>query len=551
MLIENTFSEGDPQLPIAEGGLERYAKEQQDPIIGVKTGRIVFTENDEFWDLKSSLPIAMHLPKNTSADKFDWSLVSDVESQGSALWKFSLGYLPALISEFGAVEDVTMLLESAWEWNCSSGWEERANWMTSLDHAIATRLRAMTMLRVLYKLAGVSEPPEVTLFAVNDALHVARNPSLMFPINNHGAMAAIAAIHAGTLFPEVSEAVSKEGAANDFATLGWSELQRIVNEIFDEYGIANENSPEYQRYWISLLTPLIKFDELIPTRQGEAAHGHGLQSLLLRITDALDAFVGEDSRLIPIGDSHARLLKSPKRERTLVSESSGFAIYRSAGTMLTLNCGSSNYAHKHCDDTSITLQRNGVGLILDSGFFGHDWNDKRVIFTKSQTAHSGLFYDGLDDLHPGKLYWPGNQRVVGRLERMSTRGFHVKCSVEIDGELALERTLQVLSPKIIEIKDFAYRVSSDLGRPVKRFVLPLGASIDISGHRVAVSHEGVTMEIFSDVESDSTAVRLTSGATHPELKGWVSPELNQLEPAYCLELPCEIDSVSTLRIVTD
>lgn len=534
--------------------VSNYTDQQQDPIIGEKFGRVTLEESTEGWKLTSTLPIEMFLPRDISIHPIKWGELSSQESQGNALWKYSLGFLPALANQVDGLEAVSQILKSAWSWIKSDEWKDTSAWMTSLDHCVATRLRAMAMLRVQFESMSREVPDELFLFVDSDSRFVLENPSLMFPLNNHGAMAAIAALHASFVFPELSdvEGIGNSGTS-DIERLARESLLRIIDDIFDEFGIANENSPEYQRYWISLLAPLEHLVELIVACSGDLANIREMQTSVSdrvsKISHALTAFVGNNYRMAPIGDTHPRVVQGELRDEMLVSEASGFATYRDGGTFLTFNSGSSNYAHKHCDDLSITLQRNGTDIFLDSGFFGHDWNDPRVIYTKSQTAHSGLFFDGLDNLHPGKLYFPGRERIRAELESTSSDDFSVVGKVWVDDSLVLERSIQVFSSSLIEIRDTVHQSSPELGRAWKRFILPLGARISFDKFRVEVDVGGEVVEILSDIQDVASAGTVSTAVEEPYLKGWVSPELNQLVPATCLELPCSVGTESTVRIV--
>jgi hypothetical protein len=355
--------------------------------------------------------------------------------------------------------------------------------------------------------------------------------------NNHGAMVGIAFIHAAQIFLGLDSTV---------AELGWSSLKEIVGSIFDGQGVAGENSPEYQAFWISLLTPLAQMSRTWPIPRSPA--WFDVTQVVSQAEDALGHFTDHAGHYLPIGDSHpGRSLVPPSRNTVLVTEEHGFACYSQRDTLLTFNCGHSNYAHKHCDDTSITLSYGGLSLILDSGYFGHDWRDDRVIYTKSQSAHSGLFLEEFDDLHPGRLMFPGRETMRGKLEHERDANVFVG-TVDVQDGRSLQRRITIRGPESFLIED---RVTTPLAiesRAVRRFLFPAGAQIRVQDHEISVRIEDVLLRLIVDRDSSAGPVRVFSGVSGPPMRGRISPRLGQLTPCYCLELPIRTNLLSRLSI---
>ncbi|QPK78589.1 heparinase II/III family protein [Corynebacterium lizhenjunii] len=532
--------------------ISHYLQFQRDPVIGSQTGLCKFEETDEEWTLVAILPISLAIAKEPTSLSIDWEQLQESEAQGNALWKYSVGFLPTLLEASSSPDLVTAVLDSLWAYTQTAEWEERAKWMTSLDHCLAVRLRALCTLFMQYSQQSFPVPTSLYSLLVNDVHTLVKGGNSYFPINNHGAMAAIALIHCCAVFPRSMAELSKL-TEPPVPTVGAANLERIINEIFDHHGIAAENSPEYQRYWLTLLRPLQGLFESFPALAEELQRffeALDIEHLLHNIEQALLMFTDLEGRLIPIGDSRPRKLSAPgPDEAILISEEMGFAVYRGQGTVFTFNAGSTNYAHKHCDDTSITLSHGGKNIILDSGYYSHDWNDERTIFTKSQSAHSGLFLTGLDDLHPGKLYWPGKERIKAQLKRLHPSEFHVEGVVEIDGVACLRREVKVQSGKRVDIVDSSTGSLDAYGNLLRRLILPAGCSVSISHGLVSIAIDDVTLQIFL---SDSTLLEAVTATTAKEtspIRGWISPELNTLSAATCLEIPVALHQPSIMRLV--
>ena len=536
--------------------LEGYCSTQQDPVAGVSAGEIRVVDHGTFWSVSTSLPEALQIPRSESIEEGFWGRLPDVETQGFALWKYSLGYLPALLDDDGAEEDVAGLLRSAWAWNCSSEWTQRAAEMSSLRHALSIRVRTMAQLRAIYQNRGLSEPPEVGYFVYSDLRFINNAAPEIFSANNHGAMLAIAVAHAEIAFPAFGKALRNSKTSLPINTTARTELLRILNSVFDETGVPNENSPHYHEYWLTILAQFSHLFSLLDESFPHREFALTLEALVTKSTRALDAFIGYAGYLAPIGDSHATARTSEALDSRFVSTTSGFATYRQSGTFLTLNCGHSGPSHKHCDDTSFTVEHNGVGLILDGGFFGHDWRDPKVIYSKSQRAHSGLFLKSFDDLHPGAIYRAEASRIVGTLEQVEEEdNFIFDCRVTVDGNDSLHRRVAVLSPTEIRLEDSILASAGPCGEVVQRFLIPIEANIRVKGTQVEASLGRARMKIMLEQsgytkgpEQLPPALQIHSGVVAPYLLGWVAPEKNVLRQAYCIEYSCGPDRPQIIRI---
>lgn len=515
--------------------LTYYLESQRDPIIGTQTKRCQFIQRDWGWEMSSRLPMKVDIQSSSNGLDIEWDQISESQAQSDALWRLSIGYFPTLLETSNDFSLMERLLESIWSYLNSNMWGDRSAWMTSLDHALAIRIRSMLTLKCLYDLEGKSFPAAAKLILINDIENILEDEVQFFPTNNHGAMVAVSLIHAAAVIPELDQFILEKRRLQ-LIPFAAGHLENILGSMFDEYGIAGENSPEYQKYWISLVTPVAKIISDWNLLVGSDS-SFDVERLLESAKRSLLLFADENKRLLPIGDSHVRSVTSqPPAESNLISTKQGFAFWKHKGTFLTFNCGYSNQSHKHCDDSSITLTYAGKNLILDSGYYSHDWNDPKVIYTKSQNAHSGVFLKKLDQLHPGRLYWPGQERIQSSLSRQESFAFGVAGEVNIDDSFCIQRSVIARSDTHIELVDSLRGDFDEYGEAVSRFILPFGARISVANDSVEVLFEGVRMHLVFTGLDQSRQVTLDCGVTEPHYSGWVSPEFGELVPANCLEV---------------
>lgn len=237
--------------------VEHYLALQEDPIVGESSGRWVISHSngdagDHIWvvRLRGREGFEVLVPQT------DWETLGDVEPQSQALFKYSAGFLPRLLTESGSVELVEETLAALLNYLQSSAWKERASWMTSLDHAVAMRLRTMATLACRFRRSGVEVPSALFAIVGHDVQEVMGNRERYLPQNNHGAMVCISLIHVSAIFTFASTA--------EVQRVAWDALKRITDDMFDECGVAGENSPAYQAYWLRLLEPLLAMVQAWP-----------------------------------------------------------------------------------------------------------------------------------------------------------------------------------------------------------------------------------------------------------------------------------------------
>lgn len=386
----------------------------------------------------------------------------------------------------------------------------------------------MATLACRFRRSGVEVPSALFAIVGHDVQEVMGNRERYLPQNNHGAMVCISLIHVSAIFTFASTA--------EVQRVAWDALKRITDDMFDECGVAGENSPAYQAYWLRLLEPLLAMVQAWPLANDSSARA--LLDVIPSARVALRFLTDQRGNLLPIGDSNANPSGvEPSEPGVLISESRGFYVYRSEEILLTFRCGYSHYAHKHCDDTAITFSRHGVDLVLDAGFFGHDWRDPKVIYTKSQAGHSGFFFRKLDDVHPGGLYRPDRLKIHSSMVDRSDSTAVVEGYVEAESHGSLKRRLEVTDAGDIFLTDsFVGEVGQSA---VRRFLVPSDAALRVAGDHVRISRRDVWLEIRPAAESQPLNVEIVSGQVEPQMRGWVAPRPGELEVCFSLELPMD------------
>lgn len=449
----------------------------------------------------------------------EW-LRDDYEQQQSALlWLHSLGFLPTMFEQNDGKERVEEVLRSYVEFLDSAESRGFLLRMTSLDHAVAVRIRALCAVLARYTARDLPVPDELLWLLARDASWgaVAHN----IKINNHGMMLATSVLHYEALFRTEHTASRTEVVGNA--------LRQIIEASFDSVGVCRENTPSYQAFylrffgdlkaflrWISPDSPIIDLLDDIVTR-GEAT---------------LSIMVWPEGILPPIGDSGAEKSSVASVDGTVFSAESGFFVQKRDNTYVSLRCGHSSIVHKHADDTSLTLRVAGVELLLDGGMYNYDWKNPATVAVKSQRGHSGVFFERFDDLYPATLFRPGHTRVRSHMTMLETApgAISIHCGYEIDASHFAQR-LATFRQGRIALSDRFWSTTGET--PVQRFLVPVDAETTTDESGILLTKEGAWMRIRFD---QNRPTRRYSGESVPLMRGWVSRSWGTLDACQVFEI---------------
>lgn len=175
-------------------------------------------------------------------------------------------------------------------------------------------------------------------------------------------------------------------------------FREIMEQGYTDEGVHKEHSPSYHLFTTKRI---LQFN---PRRVADAATGE----LLSRAEELGLWFVRPDEYVEPLGDSsgRSRRLASPAKLTRLASgrsfavadlTKSGYAIVRSDPTaehqpsMLTVTGNWYSNTHKHNDELSFTLFEHGEPVLIDSGKYGYQYDDKRA-YIVSAAAHNTVSF---------------------------------------------------------------------------------------------------------------------------------------------------------------
>lgn len=482
-----------------------------------------------------------------SEPSFDWSSHFDVDSASSRLWYNSLRYLLEMPTSLSSLAFAKSALESL-VLSRGDATHPKDLFSGSLDHQIALQIR--TCLTLLSRYLQEAEPAQPTesfksacIGVIRQGLDLTKSLDLLKP-NNHGVMLGIAILHASVLLPEETEISDWKAPVDKF-------LRDSIAEIFDDDGLANENTPSYQVFYLGLLSELQRF---VDWSLAGFEHPRFFGEVCERATETFRRTLHPDGSVPAIGDS------SGGRQSTYApilgkffSPSNGLFIESDATSHFSVICGFRSVIHKQLDDTSIRLWRNGEQLIADGGLLSYDSADPVASSIRGQLGHSGVFFKRFDTLEPSKaVSFRDNRSRVESHMSMSTVGSRdvlVGCRTVIDGRFWVRRSIRIVSLEEFFVQDVAADIPGE--NPVSRFLFGATASLAIAGTKLIAQYQKswLTIDLIGSTRFDlSFGNRLTmptedgkNSSTRPPV-GHIAPKAYQKQEVYYVEVPLPVGS---------
>ena len=184
-------------------------------------------------------------------------------------------------------------------------------------------------------------------------------------MNNHGLMVNVALASIG-----VSLANSYSELSKRFIAKADKRLAELMTHTFDCDGYANENTIGYHRY---NLLKYIEAENLF--RKWGIDNSDYLNygaSIINRAKKALSFCVWQDGTIPPIGDWPVHSVEYESLNSSKCFSESGFAVIKNDDLYVSIICGRRTSAHKHVDDTSITIRYCGEDICIDGGNYNFD-----------------------------------------------------------------------------------------------------------------------------------------------------------------------------------
>ncbi|POY44602.1 hypothetical protein C3007_04640 [Avibacterium gallinarum] len=413
-----------------------------------------------------------------------FSSIDTPQYQSTMLWYHSLSWLRIIFNKYYDYEFVNNFIDIYYNFLNSQESQIIFDTLTSRDHLVAEQIRNLTYFLVQEdnKFFNKKKARSILLTLIDWAIQPSNIAN-----NNHGMMLASSLLHT-PLFLNIDPLLE-----NNIINLASKRLIEIIKSAFDAYGLCNENTPAYQKFYIKFLKQQIC--ELLFLKEYEPRYSviaDELDDIMKIAQHTLDLIALPNGTLPPFGDGNlsSQTMANQLDYAEFYSLDSGFYSIkhkRFRSRYFSMKCGYSSTTHKHSDDTSIFYWYDGIPIITDAGFLNYDWKDPCNVLVKSQRGHSGAFYYKYDHFYPIALYQDGSSEKSRILSHMIVNKEGnltiIKGSVTIDHVYHVERTVQFSHLNNILITD-RFRVEEDSRYIEKcaRFLIP-------SEHKIE-KHEG-------------------------------------------------------------
>lgn len=429
------------------------------------------------WDISRNGPNwNIHFPNGAVVSSLElldskvWGQMPESDANTTVLWRNSLAYLPRILNYDDGDETsllVIRILESFLEWFTESIRDDVNKLKSgSLDHQSALRIRSTLHVLSLFRRSG-DEDKFTNAYNLYRRLLDKETQILdsleLYQPNNHGIMLGIAHLHACTITPEV---------ANLGAGVKWlHKLYGSLSDIIDEDGIASENTPIYQVFYVALLEDITAF----LAWAGSFHNQRRKFQLLLRASQiGVRRQLMPDGAVPPIGDSPGGMqYKFKPMLGELWSPKNGISVCSNHETYVSFIAGFRSVIHKQLDDLSVTWWRKGKFILRDAGLLSYDANDKIALAMRGPRGHSSPGYKNLDGWTPkdSVSFGRNESRLRGHLISTATdsSGSTQVGELDFDGNTIVRRSMHLSSNGNMSITD--HFLSTKHGAPLTRFLL--------------------------------------------------------------------------------
>lgn len=399
-----------------------------------------------------------------------WGTTPSTDANTTVLWRNSLAYIPRILQiksrteELAIVENVINSFLTWFEATASN--DINALRSGSQDHQSALRIR--TLLWILSFLTREKRQDEFDRFlALYIRLLRVENRMLneldLYQPNNHGIMLGIAHLHNETLLPDLSPGSG--------AQIWLARLYSTLSEIIDADGIASENTPIYQVFYVMLLEDVVAFVEWAGKFSGRAR----MFQMLLR-----SAQIGVRKQLLPngavppLGDSPGGMqYRFKPMLGTLWSPNNGIAVSSREDEHLSFVAGFRSVIHKQLDELSLAWWKNGEFILRDAGLLSYDQNDPVAVAMRGHKGHSLPTYAQFDSWTTKNSisYGKNSSRLRGKLlsHESSKKDVSFLAELAIDQKPILRRSVRLNFTEGLYVRD--YFTTSRFGNPLVRFLL--------------------------------------------------------------------------------
>jgi hypothetical protein len=505
----------------------------------------------EFRPLERFPAIPFELP-------FDWG----ADPYKDKSWRFRLHTLRNFVDKALAAGDFDYAREVFLDWqrwheNCWWAWPlcfERAADQSWSD--MATGIRAS---RLAYLLRSTNWQDDRLIELAEQHVEKLRDPAFIADNHNH----AIFQLHglAALCLDQKLQACRGAGPYIE------RELHALLKGQFTAAGMHRENSPWYHFFVVdhlSRMAPVIR------------AFAPELDAVLARADDAKKWLIYPDRTFVLLGDTEAEL--PAKWRETLVTpdgdpgcrgirayaaspacylvkhfKDAGYVIVRSDwaipakdASMLFVQGGFFNPAHRDADDLSFEWFEHGRKILSDSGKYAYGDDEWRYYFDSTR-AHNTVEVDGAD--YPNNRGKPEVESLYGNaVERVDQGLDGVRIVMAVDhAELEVEhrREIDYRPGRELTVID---TMRSDRAGP-RRYVQwhHFPRAFELTGGQGTFRADDGELAVDVSVRStcgEKTTYEAVKGQVEPRIQGWDSLATRERQPRWALGVVCAAETAT-------
>lgn len=291
---------------------------------------------------------------------------------------------------------------------------------------------------------------------------ISKRLSLYSSLGNHTICECLGLIFGGAVFKKRSEGMQ-------WLEKGFGLLKKELNNQVPDDGGPCEQSFSYHRFVMDIYWLVMHFLE-----KNRIKDCSGMKQRLLKGEEFLAAFRDDNGILPAIGDSDDGYAVAPgifpgrpainrKPKQLEIFKQTGYSVINpQKGVKLTFDHGPLGmaplYNHGHADALSITLTKNGKGLLVDPGTYRYNGVPEFRRYFKGTRAHNTVTIDGLDQaFQETGFIWGRPYESV--LEKSEEKGGEIFIQASHNGYSALKepvihkRTLLYFNKTGFVVKD--------------------------------------------------------------------------------------------------
>jgi hypothetical protein len=473
--------------------------------------------------------------------RINWNQEFDVQTNTNTLWFYSLAWIFPQVKKYdkdGDVASLELVVDFVTQFLQAVG--DRSLRRTiyrnrdcgSVDHAFAYRARLfMVLLQSMIRQQHDDKfPTLIQSLARTIWIHaewLARDASRS--TTNHGVMVDLTLLETGLSL----------SSSNAYVEVAVGRLVKFARRAFNIGGFCRENSTAYHIFNLRLYEKALAI--MAASRHEAAAASKAeveLRNTCATARAVLCRIVQPYGGVPAIGDGHCPHIVERSTEGVW-TDGVQIAIAKSAGLYVSAFCGRSAAAHKHVDDTSLTLQFAGRDVLIDGGSYNYDRSDPVRRALESSAGHSSLSVSMMDGMLAAK--WGGLISSASLKQAIETTdGFQLEMGFAVaDWFLAANRQVCGTWDGRLTIADTVERTVDD-GAPLEsmlqRFLLAPALGLirreDEAFSVLLVFSDGL-LEVAMSIDAPADAVAVFNGhadGISAERLGWVSPSPNKICP---------------------